>query len=96
MTGNKCDCYDIEEVKEKEGQAFAKDINAIFKTTSAKMGNGIDDLFKMIGQKFVNPEFQDLSHMSNEEKKEYQNKQNIKKLENGKKTNSNSGKGCCG
>ena len=43
--------YQMEEITNDEGLAFAKELNAIYKRTSAKVaqGGGIDDLFKVIG-----------------------------------------------
>jgi len=53
VVGNKSDLYEYEEVTEEEGLAFAKEINAIFKTVSAKTGAGINDLFYTIGKQFL-------------------------------------------
>ena len=47
--------YEHEEVEEKEGKEFAKEINAIFQKTSAKDSSGIEDLFAKIGKKFLDP-----------------------------------------
>ena len=46
LVGNKDDMYQFEEVSDDEGRSFAKDLNAIYKRTSAKnqTGGGIDDL----------------------------------------------------
>ena len=46
--------YQFEEVTKDEGLAFAKELNAIYKRTSAKVAQGglIDELFKDIGKKF--------------------------------------------
>ena len=53
LAANKSDMYEYEEVPEKEGMALAKQINAIFQTTTAKEKNGsIDQLFMNLGQKF--------------------------------------------
>lgn len=56
VAGNKNDMYEYEEVPEAEAKNFAKEIGAIFQTTSAKVANGVDDLFKMIGEKFLHPD----------------------------------------
>ena len=46
--------YEYEEVPEKEGMALAKQINAIFQTTTAKEKNGsIDQLFMNLGQNLL-------------------------------------------
>ena len=58
MVANKKDLieeyYDKEKVTIDEGITFANEINAIFKTVSAKTGEGIDDLFQTIGKNFLN------------------------------------------
>ena len=62
--------YQFEEVTNDEGLALAKELNAIYKRTSAKeQGGGIDDLFKIIGKKFLHPESEITSNMTNEELK---------------------------
>ncbi len=42
ICGNKSDLFEHEEVDESEARGFAKSINAIYRTTSAKNHNGID------------------------------------------------------
>lgn len=42
IAANKSDMYEIEEVEESQGRDCAKDINAIFKYTSAKNNIGIE------------------------------------------------------
>ena len=54
--------YEYEEVTEQEAKAFAKDIGAIFQTTSAKLSNGVDELIRMIGKKFVNPDAENVTN----------------------------------
>ena len=48
MVGNKTDL--LGEVPEKDAKNFANEIGAIFTTTSAKISNGIDELFKTIAK----------------------------------------------
>ena len=55
LAGNKSDNYEYEVVSLKEGQDLAKQIDAIYKSTSAMLSNGIEELFKSIALKFVNP-----------------------------------------
>ena len=55
LVGNKNDLYEEQIVLDKEGKEYAKEINAIFKTVSAKTGDGINDLFQTIGNIFFNP-----------------------------------------
>ena len=63
--------YQFEEVTKDEGLAFAKELNAIYKRTSAKVAQGglIDELFKDIGKKFLHPDSEITSNMTNEELK---------------------------
>ena len=45
--------YQFEEVKNDEGLALAKELNAIYHRTSAKEASGgFDEFFKSIGKKF--------------------------------------------
>ena len=53
LIGNQSELYEDEQVTNSEGLAFAEEINAIFKTVSAKTGEGIDELFKNIGERFL-------------------------------------------
>ena len=46
LIGNKVDKYLEEKVSEEEGKKYAKEINALFKRTSALDGTGIQDLFE--------------------------------------------------
>jgi small GTP-binding protein len=56
IAANKSDMYEFEEVTEAEGIALARQINAIFQSTSAKDQNGsIDKLFQNLGRKFLHP-----------------------------------------
>ena len=56
IAANKSDMYEFEEVTEEEGVALARQINAIFQSTSAKDQNGsIDKLFQNLGRKFLHP-----------------------------------------
>jgi len=53
VVGNKTDLLDQEQVKASEGAAFAKDLGALFKLTSAKMDTGIHDLFDKISEEML-------------------------------------------
>ena len=55
IAANKSDDYLNQEVTMDEGKELAKSLDALFICTSAKLGNGIDDLFKLSGEKFLNP-----------------------------------------
>ena len=67
LAGNKCAMFDKEAVTEEEARNFANEIGAQFQLTSAFKNMGIDDLFRMVGCKFLDPNFQD---KINEEPKE--------------------------
>ncbi len=55
IVGNKCDMYDDEAVPEQEAREYAKSIGAIFQLTSAQNNSGINELFKNIGAKYLDP-----------------------------------------
>jgi GTPase SAR1 family protein len=55
IAANKDDMYENEEVDENEAKNLASELNAIFQKTSAKESHGIEDLFKKIGEKILNP-----------------------------------------
>jgi small GTP-binding protein len=91
IAANKSDNYEFEVVSLKEGKELAQEINAIFKSTSAMLSHGIEDLFKLIGEKFINP-----SLYINEPtitKKEEEFRKNIK-IKNAKKQKAEKKK-CC-
>ena len=91
IAANKSDMYEFEEVPEKEGMAFAKQYNAIFQTTTAKDSNGsVDLLFKNIGKKLINPNFENTSCLTKEELE----KRGQKKLEPERKGEEKNNK-CC-
>ncbi len=51
--------YEHEEVDEGIGRGFAKEVGAIFRYTSAKNASGIDELFKAIGSKLIDPNYEE-------------------------------------
>jgi len=55
LAGNKSDNYENEVVNLSEGKKLAKEIDAIFQSTSAMLSHGIDELFLSIGKKFMYP-----------------------------------------
>ena len=57
IVGNKSDLYENEQVTDDEGKAYAKEKNAIFKSTSALSNRGIDSLFTDIAKKYFNPNY---------------------------------------
>ena len=84
--------YQMEEITNDEGLAFAKELNAIYKRTSAKVaqGGGIDDLFKVIGKQFLHPENEITSNMTKEELKSKGEKLRRDKIKNEQKR-----RNCC-
>ena len=92
MAGNKTDMYEYEEVTEQEAKAFAKDIGAIFQTTSAKLSNGVDELFRMIGKEFVNPDAENVSNLTKEEMEQRKKQIKIKEIKKNQKQEKG---GCC-
>ena len=66
VVANKNDLYESQQVIEEEAKEFAKSINAIYQSTSAKYNFGIETLFNNIGHRY----FDQI------EIKEYQKKRN--------------------
>lgn len=52
LAGNKCDLFEQEEVSEDEARALAKSYNAEFKLISACSGDGVDDFFQQLVEKY--------------------------------------------
>ncbi len=69
----KNDLYDIQQVNDEEGKAFAVSINGIFQSTSAKNNSGINKLFENIWQRFFNPNL-DINAIENKEIEEFEKK----------------------
>ena len=88
IAANKCDLYDNEQVSEDEARNFANEIGAVFKLTSASTNQGIEELFKGVGCRVLDPNYSDDSDNS-EKKKD----SNIKLDE--KNTDKKKKKGCC-
>ena len=68
IAGNKCDLYEKEDVNENEAREFAASIGAIFALTSAQNNSGINELFRDVGNKYLDPNFQQQMQIENEEK----------------------------
>jgi len=89
IAANKSDMYEFEEVPEEEGMALAKQINAIFQSTTAKDKNGsIDQLFMNLAIKFLHPNMENTTNLTKEEIKNRGQKLTNKNVEKSKK-------GCC-
>ena len=59
MAANKSDLFDKEQVPEAEARQYAAEIGAVFKLTSACQATGIEELFKSIGCKFLDPNYRE-------------------------------------
>ena len=59
LAANKSDLYDQRQVKDEEGEEFAKSIGAIFASTTAydKYNDGIKILFENLAKKILEPDF---------------------------------------
>ena len=59
MAANKSDLFDKEQVPEADARNYAQEIGAVFKLTSACTATGIEELFKSIGCKFLDPNYKE-------------------------------------
>ena len=59
IVGNKSDRYEEENVSESELTSFSKELGGTNFLVSAKNGNGIELMFKILAEMFLNPNFQD-------------------------------------
>ena len=93
MVGNKDDLYEYEEVSNDEGIKLAKELKAIYLRTSAKKeSGGIDELFKIIGKKILNPDVEiNTSYLTKVERKIRGEKIMKEKIKNENKKKN----GCC-
>ena len=73
----KNDLYENMQTSDEEGREFAKSINGIFQSTSAKSNAGIDTLFENIGHRYFDPNF-DTNEKDSKEKEEYAKKKTEK------------------
>ena len=86
IAANKSDLYENEQVNEEEARNYAKSVGAIFIGTSAMNASGIEDLFKIVGSKFIDPNYcfeDDCDDDKNDcdKKNNDENNANIKKKE---------------
>ena len=88
LAGNKNDMYEHEEIEEEEGKKLAKELGAIFQKTSAKESTGVEDLFVKIGKKFINPNKEDSSNLTKEERKQHGEKLKRDKIKSEKEKDS--------
>jgi Fe2+ transport system protein B len=85
VVGNKSDNYEEEQVQDIEAKYLAKKLNALFHTTSAKTGLGIDELFKKIGRQCINPDMTLMSQSMRQEVSLYSDNIKLKATKTGKK-----------
>ena len=57
LVGNKNDMFENEKVDESEARQYAESIGAIFQKVSAKSISTVKDLFKLVGKKFLDPNY---------------------------------------
>jgi hypothetical protein len=95
MAANKADMYDVEEIEESVGRNYAKEVNAVYKYTSAKNSTGIEELFRIIGNKFIDPSYEEENYVPNIlcENLEMTRKHTVKITRNA--TGADKKKGCC-
>ena len=91
IAGNKSDDYENEVVSLKEGKELAQEINAIFKSTSAMLSHGIDELFKCIGEKYINPSLNTNEETMSSKEENFRKNIKIKNSQKEKKEKKN----CC-
>ena len=77
VAANKSDLYMKEQVKEEEGREFAQKIGAIFRLTSAKNGEGIKEMFYVIGKKYLDSILNKNKIINNQCDNDFDNKKNI-------------------
>ena len=94
VAGNKSDLYEFEKNDRNEVTDFCKEINAVFRFTSAKNNYCVDELFKELGEKFMNSDYMKKIKKNKEIKRLEIEKFNI---EQGKNANDikKEKKGCC-
>ena len=59
IVGNKSDMFEVEAITEEEGRKFAEEVNALYMLVSAKNGDNIENLFRIVASKYLDPFFQD-------------------------------------
>ena len=103
IAANKSDLIEKEEISENEAREYAKEIKAIFRVTSASTSSGIEELFRIIGCKILDPYYteEEGEEPKSTEKPKQDNIENEKKdenkikLEHNKNTTKKKKKKCC-
>ena len=83
LAANKSDLDENESISEEMARNFAKEINAIFMYTSASKFIGIDELFRNVGCKYIDPNYKGEEISLKDVKNNIKNKNddNIKKVD---------------
>ena len=68
LVGNKVDRFEEEAVPENDARDFADKIGAVFELTSAQNNTGINEIFEDVGNKYLDPNFQQQIKILEEEK----------------------------
>ena len=68
IAANKCDLYMEQQVSSEEAKKFADDIGAIFQLTTNRNNSGIEELFKRIGCKILDPNYKEDKEDSKKQK----------------------------
>ena len=85
IAGNKSDLIEQETVDEEEARNFAKELNAIFISTSAKSSEGINSLFEEIAKKHTGSTNITIKEDDGEEPQVEEQKNTVKIEKGGKK-----------
>ena len=85
IAGNKSDLIEQETVDEEEARNFAKELNAIFISTSAKSSEGINSLFEEIAKKHTGSTNITMKEDDGEEPQVEEQKNTVKIEKGGKK-----------
>ncbi len=95
LAGNKSDLFDKNQVKEEEAKDLSQEIGAIFRLTSALTSSGIDEIFKSIGYKILDPNFKDDENHIENPGKDGANTRGVKLEDQKDKNDPKKKKSCC-
>ena len=98
LAGNKCDLIEKEEVSEEMARNLAKEMNAIFETTSAAKNIGVEQLFHNVGCKYIDPNYKTNEDSTSDIKQRKLSEKKIKKnikLDDKNNKDVNKKKKCC-
>ena len=94
IAANKSDLIEQEAVEEENARNFAKEINAIFVSTSAKDSEGINNLFKEIAKKYTGASTITIKEDEDDDQPEEEQKNTVK-IEAGNKAKKQKKSGFC-